>query len=130
MRDNTIKNPSYGNGILKVEPYDFYDYGILVFSARGGAKVTVKTKVGEKIKESDVDTYVVNTVPFSRMRLFNEGGDGNYPYPTIFCRFKNGNPYEEEWYIDKKTGIRYTDEQIINKEFDRKAYSLHIDYLK
>lgn len=45
-------------------------------------------------------------------------GDKNNPYPTLYCRFENGHPFEGKWYIDKQSGIRYTDDQIIDKEFN------------
>ena len=119
LRDASISNPSYNNGLIKVEPYDFYDDGFLVGSSRGGGTVTVRVKTVEgKTIEAGKDVYIVDAIPFSRIIKLDRDGSKNNPYPTLYCFFKDGNPFDGEWYIDKNTGIRYTDEQIIFKDWE------------
>ncbi len=116
LRDNQIENPNHGNGLIKVEPYDFYDDGILVFSPRGGARISVRMSAGGQARETDIDSYIVDAIPYSRIKYFDERGSENDPYPTLYCDFVDGVPFAEQWYIDKKTGIRYTEDQIIDKD--------------
>ena len=112
-------NPTYNDGLIKAEPYDFYDDGFLVFAASGGGVVTIRKRTEDgKIVDSDKEVYIVEAIPFSRIYKLDINGSKNYPYPTLFCRFENGNPFEEEWYIDKQTGIRYTQDQIVNKDWE------------
>ena len=119
LRDASIPNPSYNNGLIKVEPYDFYDDGFLVGSTHGGGTVTVRAKTIEgKTIEAYKEVYIVNAIPFSRIIKLDKNGSKNNPYPTLYCYFEGGNPFEGEWYIDKNTGIRYTDEQIIYKDWE------------
>lgn len=118
LRDNDSIKPTYGNGLIKVEPYDFYDEGILVFSPNSGAVVAVELMVGNKTKNISIDAYIVNAIPFTRITRFEEYGTGNYPYPTLYCSFENGSPFTEQWFIDKSTGIRYTEDQIVNTKIE------------
>ncbi len=119
LRSTGTHNPTYNDGLIKAEPYDFYDDGILVFAASGGGNITVRTKTDDgQITHTEKEVYIVEAVPFSRIYKLDRHGSKNYPYPTLYCRFENGNPYEEEWYIDKHTGIRYPDDQIVNKDWE------------
>lgn len=116
LRDIGVRNPSYNNGLIKVEPYDFYDDGILVSSSQGGGKINIKNN---DQKTENVDVYIVEAIPFRKIYKVDMDGSENYPYPTLLCRFENNNPYEEEWYIDKNTHIRYTDDQIVSKDWEK-----------
>ena len=119
LRDSAVHNPSYNNGLIKVEPYDFYDDGILVGSPRGGGTVTISAKTSEgKTIKADIDVDIVDSIPFSRIVKFDRDGSKNYPYPTLYCNFEGGSPFEEEWYIDKSTGIRYSEDQIVKKDWE------------
>ena len=119
LRSTGTHNPTYNDGLIKAEPYDFYDDGILVFATSGGGSITVRKKTDDgQIIRKEKQVYIVEAVPFSRIYKLDRHGGKNYPYPTLYCRFENGNPYEEEWYIDKDSGIRYTDDQIVNKDWE------------
>lgn len=115
LRSAEIKDPAYENGLLKVEPYDFYDHGLLYFSPKGGASLRIKLKTADgREKESNVEVYIVNTLPFCNIYKVDKKGSKNYPYPTLYCVFTKGCPATEEWYIDKRTGIRYLQNQVVN----------------
>lgn len=129
LRDTGVNNPSYNNGLIKVEPYDFYDDGLLVFSSRGGGEITIRERDEKNnIIESVVDVYIVETIPFSRIYKLDMDGSKNYPYPTLYCRFNGTNPYEDEWYIDKKTLVKYTKEQIVAKNWETSTEEDNIEY--
>lgn len=118
LRNDAIHNPSFENGLIKVEPYDFYDDGILVSSSIGSGTIKIRVTSDDNnpiVTSAKVD--IVEAVPFNNIIAFDKYGSKNYPYPTLHCLFQDGNPYDEEWYIDQATGIRYSESQIVSKEW-------------
>ena len=112
LRDEHIENPDFGNGLLKVEPYDFYDEGILVAFCSKDIRVVLPGTDGEERIET-VTADVVYEVPYRRISAFDENGSVNNPYPTLYCQFDGGNPYDGTRFIDKVTRRPYDDIGIV-----------------
>ena len=113
LQDEMVENPDYNNGLIKAEPYDLYDYGVLVWNPIGLKKVKVKKKGGTET--SIVEVYATYMIPYNRISAVDRHGSVNNPYPTLYCQFDNGTPYTGIKYIDKDTGIQYDQVEIIDE---------------
>ena len=112
LRDEHIQNPDYGNGLIKTEPYDFYDEGILV--GNSGREIKVESPgIDGEVRVRTVSVDVVYEVSYRSITAFDENGNVNNPYPTLYCRFKEGNPYNGVCFIDKVTRKIYEDNEIV-----------------
>lgn len=110
LKDEDVDNPDFGNGLIKREPFNMYDEGILVGTPECEREVTVKQCDGTIVKTI---VYVVDEVPFRNITEFDEDGSVNNPYPTFYCKFRNGSPFAGQQFIDKKTAINYTESQFV-----------------
>lgn len=111
IKDDSVDNPDYDNGLIKTEPYDFYDNGLLVISSGGIREIKVKySEIGESYTTK---VYVVNMVPFRRISGFDERGTINFPYPTLYCKFTNGSPFTGRRFFDTENGVEYEENQFI-----------------
>lgn len=111
LKDDAVDNPDYDNGLIKAEPFDFYDNGLLVIASEGIKEIQVTYPETEELFSTKV--YVVNTVPFRRISGFDQIGSVNFPYPTLYCKFKNGTPFTGRKYFDTENGDEYEENNII-----------------
>lgn len=110
LKDETIDNPDFGSGLIKREPFNMYDEGILVGTPECEREVKVRLHDGTFIATT---VYVVDEVPFRNITEFDKEGSVNNPYPTFYCRFKNGSPFAGKQYIDKQTAMNYKESQFV-----------------
>ena len=99
LKDASISNPDINNGLIKVEPYDFSDDGIIVIVPRGDMRKTVKVK-----GRGEIEVDVFSEVLFRDIEEIDPHGSQNYPYPTLLCRFRGKNPYNRDVYYDVAMG--------------------------
>ena len=99
LKDPSIPNPDYNNGLIKVEPYDFSDDGIIVIPMSGDLRKQIKVK-----GRGEIEVHVFREILFRDIGEIDSHGSKNYPYPTLYCRFKGKNPYNREVYYDVETG--------------------------
>ncbi len=111
LKDESVENPDFGNGLIKREPFNLYDEGLLIGNPECERKVKVKLRDGSIITTT---VYVVDEVPYRNITEFDEYGSVNNPYPTFYCKFKNGSPFAGKQYIDKQTGINYSESQFVS----------------
>ncbi len=107
LKDSTIPNPDINNGLIKVEPYDFSDNGIIVIPMSGDRRRKINVKGKGKI-----DVEVFSEILFRDIEEIDPRGSQNYPYPTLYCRFYGRNPYNRDVYYDVKTGCVIDQKQI------------------
>lgn len=110
LKDESVENPDFGNGLIKREPFNIYDEGILVWNPECERKIKVKLGNGTVII---TNVYVVDELPFRNITEFDENGSVNYPYPTFYCNFKNGSPFAGKQYVDKQTAMNYKESQFV-----------------
>ena len=110
LKDESVENPDFGNGLIKREPFNMYDEGILVGNPECEREVKVKLRDGTVFTTT---VYVVDEVPFRNITEFDEDGSVNNPYPTFYCKFKDGSPFAGKQYIDKQTAMNYKESQFV-----------------
>jgi hypothetical protein len=82
---------------FKVEVKGLYHRGVEVFLNMPRAIKPLVTGGWIFCHHSDqaaVNAYPVGRIPFDLIEHVDWGGDGYYPFPHIYARFKNGQPYE------------------------------------
>ena len=99
LRDPAIPVPDVNNGLIKVEPYDFSDDGIIVIVPRGNMRKRIKVK-----GRGEIEVDVFSEILFRDIEEIDPKGSQNYPYPTLFCRFHGKNPFNRDVYIDVEMG--------------------------
>ena len=111
LKDETVEKPDFGNGLIKREPFNVYDEGILVGNPECSREVNVRLRDGKVIATT---VYVVDEVPFRNITEFDEYGSINNPYPTFYCEFKHGSPFAGKQYIDMHTAMSYNEDQFMH----------------
>ena len=99
LKDPTILNPDINNGLIKVEPYDFSDDGIIVIVPRGDMRRRIKLK-----NRGEIEAVVFSEVLFRDIFEIDLRGSQNYPYPTLVCRFHGNHPFNRDVYYDPEIG--------------------------
>ena len=107
LKDPTIPNPDFNNGLIKAEPYDFSDDGIVVVPMSGDMRKKVKVK-----GRGEIEVDVFSEVLFRDIEEIDPHGSQNYPYPTLFCRFYGKNPFNRDVYYDVAMGHLIDENQI------------------
>ena len=71
----------------KVEPYDFYFNGLVVFALGGAQKITVYDRdMDERIERTrELTAVVLGYIPYSNIIDYDLDGDEYYPFPHIYC---------------------------------------------
>ena len=115
LKDEKIANPDFGNGLIKTEPFGFYDEGILVFTSIGSKEIHVRRKdmYGNETTIA-IDAYVVAKVAYRTISDVDPDGSVNNPFPTFYCSFFHGNPYSGIRYVDKEIGLYYEEDEVID----------------
>lgn len=107
LKDPIISNPDLNKGLIKVEPYDFSDDGIIVIVPRGDMRKKVKVR-----GRGEIEVDVFSEVLFRDIEEIDPHGSQNYPYPTLFCRFHGKHPFNRNIYYDVERGQLIDENQI------------------
>ena len=107
LKDPTVSNPTINKGLIKVEPYDFSDDGIVVITPGRDTRKKVVVQ-GRGI----VEVGVYSEVLFRDILEVQEYGSKNWLQPTLSCKFTNGSPFNRDVYYDISTGNQISEERI------------------
>lgn len=100
-----------GEGIspwFKLELYDFYSDGIECYLnlESGLLDKDGQWAVGDDVwmlhsnETKKIGIYTIGCIPYSNIVTVDYDGDGNYPFPHLFCLFDaNNGPYERMKYV-------------------------------